>query len=203
MYFSTFSFIQGGIICIVNRRSTIYELPEYAENFFPLCDELETEGKWTKEEISTFPGFLMNEDGIIIVYRVNWYTLSVNSRCLFDNCYNVDVIMCFLYVHVSNGLLKIAKLKATFSRWVKTMETSMIFFPLMFFLWIIQLKNVFVENHCLLSGIDSVPYSINQPLKSIDLCFCFACFRLVCPMLAVSLDFPFLIAPSVFSNVYV
>lgn len=61
----------GGIICIVNRRSTIYELPEYVENFFPLCDELETEGKWTKEEISTFPGFLMNEDGIIIVYRVN------------------------------------------------------------------------------------------------------------------------------------
>ena len=31
---------------------------------------------------------------------------------------------------------------------------------------------------------------------------CFACLRLVYPMLPVSLDCPFLIAPSVFSNVY-
>jgi hypothetical protein len=84
MYFSTFSFIQGGIICIVNRRSTIYELPEYVENFFPLCDELETEGKWTKEEISTFPGFLMNEDGIIIVYRDRWLIVSVLAPSVVD-----------------------------------------------------------------------------------------------------------------------
>jgi hypothetical protein len=34
------------------------------------------------------------------------------------------------------------------------------------------------------------------------LCFCFVFLRLVYPMLSVSLDFPFLIAPSVFSNVY-
>jgi hypothetical protein len=33
-------------------------------------------------------------------------------------------------------------------------------------------------------------------------CFVFVCFRLVYPMLPVSLDCPFLIAPSVFSNVY-
>ena len=32
--------------------------------------------------------------------------------------------------------------------------------------------------------------------------FCFVFLRLVCPMLSVSLDCPFLIAPSVFSNVY-
>ena len=36
----------------------------------------------------------------------------------------------------------------------------------------------------------------------IVLYFCFVFLRLVCPMLPVSLDFPFLIAPSVFSNVY-
>ena len=33
-------------------------------------------------------------------------------------------------------------------------------------------------------------------------CFCFICLRLVYPMLPVSLDCPFLIASSVFSNVY-
>ena len=34
------------------------------------------------------------------------------------------------------------------------------------------------------------------------LCFCFVFLRLLCPVLSVSLDCPFLIAPSVFSNVY-
>ena len=34
------------------------------------------------------------------------------------------------------------------------------------------------------------------------LCFCFTFLRLVYPMLPVSVDCPFLIAPSVFSNVY-
>ena len=34
------------------------------------------------------------------------------------------------------------------------------------------------------------------------LCFCFVCLRLVYPMLSVTLDRPFLIATSVFSNVY-
>ena len=32
--------------------------------------------------------------------------------------------------------------------------------------------------------------------------FCCVLYRMVDPMLPVSLDFPFLIAPSVFSNVY-
>ena len=36
----------------------------------------------------------------------------------------------------------------------------------------------------------------------IVLCFCFACLRLVYPMLPVSLDCPFFFVPSVFSNVY-
>jgi hypothetical protein len=36
----------------------------------------------------------------------------------------------------------------------------------------------------------------------IVLSFCFVFLRLVYPMLAVSLDCPFVIAPSVFSNVY-
>jgi hypothetical protein len=36
---------------------------------------------------------------------------------------------------------------------------------------------------------------------SIELCFYFVCLRLAYHMLPVSQDFPFLIAPSVFSNV--
>ena len=36
----------------------------------------------------------------------------------------------------------------------------------------------------------------------IVLCICFPCLRLVYPMLPVSLECPFLVAPSVFSNVY-
>jgi hypothetical protein len=36
----------------------------------------------------------------------------------------------------------------------------------------------------------------------IVLCFCFVVLRVVCPMLPVSLDCPFLIVHSVFSNVY-
>ena len=39
-------------------------------------------------------------------------------------------------------------------------------------------------------------------IKHILSCFCFACVCLVYPMLSVSLDCPFLIAYSVFSNVY-
>ena len=31
--------------------------------------------------------------------------------------------------------------------------------------WILQLKNVLIENHGLLSGFDIVPYHINKPLK--------------------------------------
>jgi len=36
----------------------------------------------------------------------------------------------------------------------------------------------------------------------IVLCFCFVFFRIVYPMLPVSVDCPFLFSPSVFSNVY-
>ena len=39
-------------------------------------------------------------------------------------------------------------------------------------------------------------------LTHIALCFCFVFLRLVYPMLPVSLDCPFFIAPSIFSNVY-
>ena len=34
------------------------------------------------------------------------------------------------------------------------------------------------------------------------LCFCIVCLRLVCSMLSIPLDCPFLTSPSVFSNVY-
>ena len=39
-------------------------------------------------------------------------------------------------------------------------------------------------------------------ISCVVLCFCFVCLCLVCPMLPVSLNCPFLIAPSVFANVY-
>ena len=38
---------------------------------------------------------------------------------------------------------------------------------------------------------------------SVEVLLCFVCLHLVCPMLPVFLDFPFLTTPSVFSNVYV
>ena len=36
----------------------------------------------------------------------------------------------------------------------------------------------------------------------IVLCFCFVCRRLICPVVPVSLDFPFLIASLILSDVY-
>jgi hypothetical protein len=39
-------------------------------------------------------------------------------------------------------------------------------------------------------------------LTHIVVCVCVVCLRLVYPMLSVSLDCPFLIAPSMFSNIY-
>ena len=59
--------ITGGI---VNRRSPFLQLPEYVDNFFPLCDQLEQEGRWKKEEITTFSRFMGEADGICIIYRV-------------------------------------------------------------------------------------------------------------------------------------
>ena len=35
------------------------------------------------------------------------------------------------------------------------------------------------------------------------LCLCFVCLRLVCPKLPISLDCPFLLSPSIFSNIYI
>ena len=44
---------------------------------------------------------------------------------------------------------------------------------------------------------------VHSGVQNIVLCFCFVFLRLVYLMLPVSLDSPFLIAPTVFSNVYV
>jgi hypothetical protein len=66
-----FYLITGGIICIVNRRLPFLQLSEYVDNFFPLCDQLEQEGKWwKKEEITIFSRFMGEADGICIIYRV-------------------------------------------------------------------------------------------------------------------------------------
>ena len=67
---SCFYLITGGIICIVNRRSPFLQFPEYVDNFFPLCDQLEQEGKWKKEQITTFSRSMGEADGICIIYSV-------------------------------------------------------------------------------------------------------------------------------------
>jgi len=44
--------------------------------------------------------------------------------------------------------------------------------------------------------------NVNAYNDTFVLCVCFVCLRFVYPMLPVSLDCTFVIAPSVFSNVY-
>ena len=61
---------RGSIIGIVNRRSPFLQFPEYVDNFFPLCDQLEQEGKWKEEQITTFSRFMGEADGICIIYSV-------------------------------------------------------------------------------------------------------------------------------------
>jgi hypothetical protein len=61
---------RGSIIGIVNRRSPFLQFPDYVDNFFPLCDQLEQEGKWKKEQITTFSRFMGEADGICIMYSV-------------------------------------------------------------------------------------------------------------------------------------
>lgn len=63
------SFLSGGIICLSCRIEHLREALEYAK-FFPLCDQMERDGKWRKEEVTTYNGYLKNVDGVIIVYRV-------------------------------------------------------------------------------------------------------------------------------------
>ena len=60
--------------------------------------------------------------------------------------------------------------------------------------------NVFV--YSLHLKVAEILCAIYKDMCSFVLCFCFVCLRLVCPMLPVSLDCPFLIASSAFSNVY-
>ena len=58
-----------------------------------------------------------------------------------------------------------------------------------------------LEDSCLIYVICAclLIVSVQHILRCV---FCFVCLRLVCPMLSVLLDCQFLIAPSVFSNVY-
>ena len=60
---------------------------------------------------------------------------------------------------------------------------------------------VYWRNHVLFTLFVLLAY-INWCPIHIMLCLCFVCRRLVYPMLPVSLDCPFLLAPLVFSNVY-
>lgn len=51
------------------RIKVLKETPEYAK-FFPLCEQLEKDGKWKKEEVTVYKGYLKDVDGVVIVYRV-------------------------------------------------------------------------------------------------------------------------------------
>lgn len=59
----------GGILCIVAHMEGFYELEEYKDSFFPLCDQLEKDGKWQKIECSECP-FWSDVKGLKFLYRV-------------------------------------------------------------------------------------------------------------------------------------
>jgi hypothetical protein len=60
--------IPGGIACIVTRQVHLHNLEEYKDSFFPLCDQLEKEGKWKKIECSSCPCW-DTVDGVSIIYK--------------------------------------------------------------------------------------------------------------------------------------
>lgn len=64
-----FKFVLGGIVCIVARMESLSNLDKYKDSFFPLCDDLEKAGKWTKIECSPCP-YWNRIQGVQLVYRV-------------------------------------------------------------------------------------------------------------------------------------
>ncbi|XP_048766769.2 methyltransferase-like protein 27 [Ostrea edulis] len=59
----------GGVVCIVTRMEHLRNLKEYKDSFFPLCDQLEKDGKWKKIACSSCP-FWNTVEGVQIMYRI-------------------------------------------------------------------------------------------------------------------------------------
>ena len=60
----------GGFICIVARMETIKKSDEYKNSFFPMCDKLETDGKWSRVKRESC-SYMAGVEGICICYRVS------------------------------------------------------------------------------------------------------------------------------------
>ncbi|KAK3090573.1 hypothetical protein FSP39_012776, partial [Pinctada imbricata] len=59
----------GGYVCIVTRRENFERMVDYKDTFFPMCDRIETDGKWRKvvnESCPFFPGV----EGICLCYQI-------------------------------------------------------------------------------------------------------------------------------------
>ena len=59
----------GGIVCIVARMESLTNLDEYKDTFFPLCDQLEKDGRWNKIECSSCP-YWQKVEGAQVIYQV-------------------------------------------------------------------------------------------------------------------------------------
>ena len=59
----------GGIVCIVARMESLTNLDEYKDTFFPLCDQLEKDGRWKKIECSSCP-YWQKVEGAQVIYQV-------------------------------------------------------------------------------------------------------------------------------------
>lgn len=69
VFYPDFIFFLGGIVCIVARMESLSNLDKYKDSFFPLCNDLEKAGKWTKIECSPCP-YWNRIQGVQLVYRV-------------------------------------------------------------------------------------------------------------------------------------
>lgn len=64
-----FFLLLGGIVCIVARMESLTNLEEYKDTFFPLCDQLEKEGRWQKIDSSSCP-YWQKVEGAQVLYKV-------------------------------------------------------------------------------------------------------------------------------------
>lgn len=60
----------GGYIVIVTRNSHLENVEDYKGKLAPLMDKLEKDGKWKNVKREIFPNYLMEEDGLLLVYQI-------------------------------------------------------------------------------------------------------------------------------------
>ena len=62
--------ISGGLIILLTREKVVLENPEYKDRLAPYIKQLEAEGKWTLLEMTVFPNFVRNVNGVKFAFRV-------------------------------------------------------------------------------------------------------------------------------------